>query len=60
MYKSRVRLLFQVYSIENGKTSLSELLRTAGGLEINALASAAYLILESANQRGVSSVQILT
>ena len=45
-----------IYSIENGKTSLSELLRTAGGLEINALASAAYLIRESANQRGVSSV----
>ena len=45
-----------IYSIENGKTSLSELLRTAGGLEYNALASAAYLIRESANQRGVSSV----
>ena len=45
-----------IYSIENGKTSLSELLRTAGGLKINALASAAYLIRESANQRGVSSV----
>ena len=45
-----------IYSIENGKTNLSELLRTAGGLENNALASAAYLIRESANQRGVSSV----
>tara|TARA_B100000575_G_scaffold294202_1_gene308603 strand:+ start:20472 stop:22301 length:1830 start_codon:yes stop_codon:yes gene_type:complete len=45
-----------IYSIENGKTSLSELLRTAGGLENNALASAAYLIRESVNQRGVSSV----
>ena len=45
-----------IYSIENGKTSLSELLRTAGGLKINALASAAYLIRESAYQRGVSSV----
>ena len=32
------------------------MLQIAGGLENNALASAAYLIRESANQRGVSSV----
>jgi len=45
-----------IYTIENGETSLSEVLQIAGGLENNALASAAYLIRESANQRGVSSV----
>lgn len=45
-----------IYTIENGETSLSEVLQIAGGLEDNALASAAYLIRESANQRGVSSV----
>mgnify|MGYP001550652120 CR=1 FL=1 len=45
-----------IYTIENGETNLSEVLQIAGGLENNALASAAYLIRESANQRGVSSV----
>ena len=45
-----------IYTIENGETKLAELLRIAGGLEDNALASAAYLVRESANQRGVSSV----
>ncbi len=45
-----------IYTIENGETILYELLQIAGGLENNALASAAYLIRESANQRGVSSV----
>ena len=45
-----------IYTIENGETRLSEVLQIAGGLENNALASAAYLIRESANQRGVSSV----
>jgi len=45
-----------IYTIENGETSLSEVLQIAGGLDNNALASAAYLIRESANQRGVSSV----
>ena len=45
-----------IYTIENGETKLSEVVQIAGGLENNALASAAYLIRESANQRGVSSV----
>ena len=45
-----------IYTIENGETRLSEVVQIAGGLENNALASAAYLIRESANQRGVSSV----
>ena len=45
-----------IYTIENGETRLSEVVQIAGGLEKNALASAAYLIRESANQRGVSSV----
>ena len=45
-----------IYTIENGETKLSDVLQIAGGLEKNALASAAYLVRESANQRGVSSV----
>ena len=40
----------------NTETTLSELLELAGGLSENALSSASYLIRESFDNRGVSSV----
>lgn len=45
-----------IYSINNGETTLGEVLELSGGLHEGALATAAYLIRESSNQRGVASV----